>query len=223
MPEIAKIGLLDLLYKLRRDRRRIFASVITTYTANLPFYETVVLRHLTAAGSRFNVVLVEAKELAKAFSADSSRPTRAGVDYQLLPVSKGAAFHPKIMALFSDDGLAIAVGSHNLTEAGFGYNGEISVACGFDGGRAPLHISTTVANYLIECAGDLVPGDQALSRRLAERLRSRANRGPDENHELSFFGVRPEQSLLDLVFKDGELASCGRILVVGPYFDDELR
>jgi len=101
--DFAKIELLDRLYKLRRDSRRLSASIITTYSINLPFYEDVILRHLQAAGSRLNVVLVDAGELAKSFL-------------------DGGAFHPKIIALFSDAGMRIAVGSHNLTEAGCGRN-----------------------------------------------------------------------------------------------------
>jgi hypothetical protein len=57
--DIAKIILLDRLYKLRRNRRRLSASIITTFSINLPFYEDVVLRYLEAAGSRLNVLLVD--------------------------------------------------------------------------------------------------------------------------------------------------------------------
>lgn len=92
--KVAKIALLERLYKLRRERRRFVASFITTYSVNLPFYESVVLRHLEAAGSRLNVVLVDAQELAKCFVAESTRPQRAGLDYVLLPVRTGGAFHP---------------------------------------------------------------------------------------------------------------------------------
>src|SRR5690348_10104422 len=98
--ELARIGLLDLLRKLRKSRRRIFSSFITTYSVNLSFYENVVLRHLEAAGSRLNVVLADADELAKAFANDSTSPRRAGTDYLLIPMRASAAFHPKIIALF---------------------------------------------------------------------------------------------------------------------------
>jgi len=78
--DFAKVPLLDRLYKLRRQGRRIFSSIITAYSFNLPFYENVVLRHLQAAGSRLNVVLVDAGELGRAFVAESTAPRRAGVE-----------------------------------------------------------------------------------------------------------------------------------------------
>lgn len=221
--EFAKIGLLERLYKLRRERRRFLASFITTYSINLPFYESVVLRHLEAAGSRLNVVLVDAHELAKSFVDESTRPQRAGLDYVLLPVRTGGAFHPKVTALFSDDGMAVAVGSHNLTEAGYGRNAEISVTFGFDGQLAPLNIARPIADYLLQCAGELAPGDATLSRRLAERLVSYSMRGNDPDENVAFVGARPGGSLLlDDAFKRPELVSARRVLVLGPYFDDDL-
>src|ERR1043166_4369467 len=135
--DVAKVPLLERLYKMRRERRRFFASFMTTYSINLPFYEDVVLRYLQAAGCRLNVLLVDATELTKSLLVESTQPQRAGLDYLLLPVRSGGAFHPKIIALFSEDGMAIAVGSHNVTEAGYGRNAEISLTFGFDRQLAP--------------------------------------------------------------------------------------
>jgi hypothetical protein len=222
--DFAKIALLERLYKLRRGRRRFAASFITTYSVNLPFYESVVLRHLESAGSRLNVVLVDAQELAKCFVAESTRPQRAGLDYVLLPVRTGGAFHPKVIALFSDDGMAVAVGSHNLTEAGYGRNAEISLSFGFDRQVTPLNISRPITDYLLGCAGELALGDASLSRRLAERLISHSMRGSDPYDGVTFVGARPGGALLlDEAFRRPELASARRVLVLGPYFDDNLR
>lgn len=222
--DFAKVPLLDRLYKLRREGRRIFSSIITTYSINLPFYEAVVLRHLEAAGSRLNVVLVDENELGKAFVAESTIPRRAGVDYVLIPVRAGGAFHPKIVALFSDQGMQIALGSHNLTEAGFGRNSEISITFGFDRQMAPISISRPVADYILQCAGDLAPGDAALSRRLVERLKVHSNRGASADDDVTFVGARPGgMTLLAGAFKDSEFSLAKRILVLGPYFDDDLR
>jgi hypothetical protein len=222
--DFAKIALLDRLYKLRRDSRRLSASVVTSYSINLPFYEDVVLRHLEAAGSRLNVVLVDGAELAKSFLVESTRPRRAGRDYVLVPMSAAGAFHPKIICLFSEEGMRIAVGSHNLTEAGFGRNGEISAIFGFDQQAAPLNIGQPIADYLIQCAGELAVGDATLSRRLADRLQMQSRRGDGADSDLTFIGTRPGAgTLLDTAFNREEVAAAGRILVLGPYFDDDLR
>jgi hypothetical protein len=221
--DLAKIVLLDRLYKLRR-RRRLSASIITTFSINLPFYEDVVLRYLEAAGSRLNVLLVDASELSKSFLVESTRPRRAGRDYLVLPVRAGGAFHPKIIALYSDQGTVIAIGSHNVTEAGLGRNGEISATFGFDGPLPPLNVSQSVTEYLIQCASQLAPGDNALSRRLTDRLRQQSRRGTDSDHDVTFVGVVPgRDKLLETTFNREELAAARRILVLGPYFDDDLE
>src|SRR3981189_570639 len=100
--ELAEVALLKQLRELRRSRRRFSASIITTYSVNFPFYENVVLRYLHAAGSRLNIVLADAGEIAKAFLIESARPHGAGLDYLLVPMVANGAFHPKILSLFSD-------------------------------------------------------------------------------------------------------------------------
>ncbi|MBS0528475.1 MAG: hypothetical protein JSS22_03665, partial [Proteobacteria bacterium] len=215
--------MLDLLRKLRKSRRRIFSTFITTYSINLSFYENVVLRHLEAAGSRLNVVLADAGELAKAFANESTSPRRAGTDYVLIPTRASGAFHPKIIALFSEEGLSVALGSHNLTEAGLTRNGEISATFGFERQMAPVNVSVPVADYLMECAGELAPGDLRVSQRLATRLRQYARRGSEGDADVAFVSASASGALLlDKAFTGRELANAKRILAMGPYFDDNL-
>ena len=222
--EITEVALLKQLRELRRGSRRFSASIITTYTVNFPFYENVVLRYLLGAGSRLNIVLADAGQVAKAFLTESARPRRAGLDYLLLPISTGGAFHPKILSLFSDVGMAIAIGSHNLTEAGFGRNAELSSTFGFGETSAPLNIAQPVVDYLLQCAGQLAKGDASLSIRLADRLRSLSLREKRTDEELAFAASQPGgAALLDRAFQPSELEKADRILVLGPYFDSDLR
>lgn len=225
MPDnFAEIALLQQLRELRKGRRRFSASIATTFSVNFSFYENVVLRYLMGAGSRLNIVLADAAEVAKAFAAESTRPRCAGTEYVLLPVSTIGAFHPKILSLFSDKGMAIAIGSHNLTEAGFGGNAELSVAVGFGDDAAPINIAQPVADYLLQCAGQIAPGDESLSTRLADRLRSLSLREQNADAELAFSASTEKgPPLLDEVFQQSELDQAGRILVLGPYFDSDLR
>lgn len=222
--DAAEIALLRQLRELRRSRRRFSATIITTYTVNFPFYENVVLRYLLGAGSRLNIVLADAGQIARAFMTESTRPHGAGSDYLLLPVSTFGAFHPKILSLFSDKGMAIAIGSHNLTEAGFGRNAELCATIGFGDDAAPLNIAQPVVDYLLQCAGQIAPGDETLSTRLMDRLRSLSLRGESTDDDLTFAASRPEDSpLLDRAFARSELEQAERILVLGPYFDSDLR
>lgn len=102
------------------------ASLITTFNATLPFYEEFVLRRLMAAGSRYNVVLMDGAQCAQAWSSDAARPRLAGHGYALLPMKVPGAFHPKVCLLAGPRKAAILIGSHNLTLSGFGYNREVT-------------------------------------------------------------------------------------------------
>lgn len=102
------------------------ASLLTTFNANLRFYEDLILRRLTAAGSRNNVLVMDERQCALALESAATRPNLAGVGYTLVPVSVSGAFHPKICLLAGKQRASLFIGSHNLTISGFGYNREVS-------------------------------------------------------------------------------------------------
>jgi hypothetical protein len=99
---IIRFPLLEVLRDLGKSGAAIEASVLTTFTFDAAFYEEVLLRAFERAGSRLNIVIVDARQLAASVDDPLRQPTRAGRDYLLAPVSHAAAFHPKILALLSD-------------------------------------------------------------------------------------------------------------------------
>src|SRR6056297_704032 len=107
-------------------RSKFQTSIITTYSAYLPFYENVVLRRLLASGCRYNVLLVDAHNLAQSLQDPTQMPRLAGRSYVLAPMVAKGAFHPKIAMLLGEHHARILVGSHNTTFSGFGYNRELS-------------------------------------------------------------------------------------------------
>lgn len=102
------------------------ASLITTFNATLSFYEDYLLRKLQAAGSRYNVVLMDRSQCARSFATPSLRPRLAGASYTLAPIAAPGAFHPKICILAGRKRSMLLVGSHNLTLSGFGFNREVT-------------------------------------------------------------------------------------------------
>jgi hypothetical protein len=102
------------------------ASLITTFNATLPFYEEFVLRRLIAAGSRYNVLMMDAAQCAQVWSSEAARPRLAGHAYALLPMKVPGAFHPKVCLLAGPRKASLLIGSHNLTLSGFGYNREVT-------------------------------------------------------------------------------------------------
>lgn len=100
------------------------ASLISTFNCYFPFYENVVLRRLLAGGSRHNVLLMDSGQLVE--SVKCAPPMEAGRSYSLAPVKVPGAFHPKLILLVGRKKAVMAVGSHNMTLQGFGFNRELT-------------------------------------------------------------------------------------------------
>jgi hypothetical protein len=127
---IVRFALLDALRGLGKGGAAIEASVLTTFTFDAAFYEEVLLRAFERAGSRLNIVLVDARQLAASMDDPLRQPTRAGKDYLLAPVSRTTAFHPKILTLLSEKSSILSIGSHNATDPGFSHNEEVTTFWG---------------------------------------------------------------------------------------------
>jgi hypothetical protein len=102
------------------------ASLITSYAVSFDVYEQLLLRKLVGGGCRYNVLLVDHQQLAKAWASEELRPCVAGSAYTLAPIRMGGAFHPKIWFLAGRKKALLIVGTHNLTLAGLGYNRELT-------------------------------------------------------------------------------------------------
>ena len=100
------------------------ASLMTTFNAYLPFYEDVVLRHLSSNGVRHNILMMDGAQATR--SIQSHPPRLAGRHYTLIPMRSAQAFHPKVIFLAGKNKGALLVGSHNMTLSGFGYNRELT-------------------------------------------------------------------------------------------------
>ena len=100
------------------------ASLMTTFNAYLPFYEDVVLRHLSTNGVRHNILMMDGAQATR--SIQSHPPRLAGRHYTLIPMRSARAFHPKVIFLAGKNKGALLVGSHNMTLSGFGYNRELT-------------------------------------------------------------------------------------------------
>ncbi len=127
---IVRFPLLDALRSLGKGAAAIEASVVTTFNFDAAFYEEVLLRAFERAGSRLNIVLVDARQLSVSVDDPLRQPTRAGKDYLLAPVSHTTAFHPTILALLSEKSSVLSIGSHNAADPGFSHNEEVTTFWG---------------------------------------------------------------------------------------------
>lgn len=102
------------------------AGLLTSFNSYLPFVEEVVLPRLRAAGCHYLVVMTDRTQLAGELAGQARRPLAAGRRYALLPVGCGGVFHPKLLLLVGPRKARLIVGSHNLTMSGFIQNRELT-------------------------------------------------------------------------------------------------
>lgn len=199
------------------------ASVITTYNAYLPFYEQVVLRRLRAAGCALNIVMMDAGQLATCLGSDALRPRLAGLDYALVPVSVGGVFHPKVFLRLGKRKGQLFVGSHNLTLAGLGHNDEITTSITFDGqaGRGSVGHFWLVRDELRRYLKDALPGARDAFEAVLATAPWLAGVAPVEADVHVLASHADDLNLWERVraLVRGRVL---RVLIVGPFFDDEL-
>lgn len=207
-------------------RREYAASLVTTFNAYFPFYEEVVLRHLTAAGCQHNVVLMDAGQCGQALARTDLRPRLAGKSYALLPIKCGGAFHPKLVLLAGRQHGLLLVGSHNLTLSGFSFNRELTNCFEYSGNkdRALLPTFHAALNFIKAWAA-------TLPEPLQETVNAMARFAPwlqepqepiVDGKESHFFGSEPTGPPLWELVRERVPARVKRIVAVGPFFDQSL-
>ena len=203
------------------------ASLITTFNANLQFYEEVVLRKLVSAGCRHNVILMDRSQCAVSWESEATRPKLAGYSYTLLPINAPGAFHPKICILVGPKKASILVGSHNLTLSGFGYNREITnwidITGNTDAGEAAIlkAVWQSIQQFIEMAQGNLdkvlIDAGLAMTNFVAPLIVD----AKSSSDTFVLTQIPTGESLLDQV---SEIISSNisKICVVGAFFDHEL-
>lgn len=200
------------------------AALLTTYNVYFPFFESVVLPRLRAAGVRHVVLLADARCCAEAFADATQRPLLAGHAYTLLPVHAAGAFHPKLLLLAGKRDGQLFVGSHNLTFSGYGLNRELTTRFSMSGGTEEKGIISAAWTFAQEWASrSELPRAELLRMRdafetLAPWLREPTP--PEDNG--GFFGARPEGDSLWARVRPRLPTRARRLVVIGPYYDSRL-
>jgi hypothetical protein len=214
----SRLPLLKTLKDLARSGATLDASVITTYAFNGLFYEEVLLRAFERAGSRLNIVLADAGQLTESLADPLRRPHRAGIDYLLAPIAHIGAFHPKLVVLLSEHQPVLALGSHNVTDAGFSHNEEVTAFWGREHPAPPGVLGAALAYALqwLEAAGS-VPAQ--IQTEITDRLWALAPPAPSAaNDEMGLIVSAVTAPLWDQLTPK-VVSPARRVTVVGPYFD----
>src|SRR5258708_3008448 len=120
----------------RVERNHYNHAIFLTYSLDIPFFESSVLRPLVSRGCNNIVVLGDAHRVSSEVlrltePALSSRGWAVGKYYSLTPVHHSFAFHPKVVLLVGET-VDLFIGSGNLEPGGMRGNLEIfhGLECG---------------------------------------------------------------------------------------------
>lgn len=209
----SRIGLLD---ELRSGKASV--SIVTTYSIDFAFYETVVLRRLNALGCDENLLLVDAERCGEALSDPDTRPRLAGLAYTLVPVARRGAFHPKLIALIGKKVARLWVGSHNMTFGGFGGNAE---ATSMIEAKSPAEAGL-VADALDAIDGWLGEAGTGHARETVARARGLLG-GAKPKPDVFFLHTGTARPPLWEQARPLLPERPRRVTLIGPFFDDRLQ
>jgi hypothetical protein len=192
--------------------------LILTYTSALEYFERFALADARALGALVSVI-----SDATMVHADPVVVRRAGTQYlDARALCPRGAFHPKLFAIVGDGQARIAIGSGNLTIAGWNANAEVWTVLRADEDGGPRTIRQ-IARFLRDLAHSpiaLSPGAPDAMVRVAERLDelSASDPGPELVHSLNrpIAEQLPEGQVEELVlyapFHDTALAGTRALL-----------
>lgn len=154
-------------YALLDEVERAREVLVLTYTAGLEFFERFALADARALGARVTVI-----SDATMVRADPMVVRRAGTQYlDARAVCPAAAFHPKLVVIVGDGRASVAIGSGNLTMAGWHANAETWTVLRADEDGGPTTLRQ-VAVFLRELIGSPIRlsagAEEALQRTAAE-------------------------------------------------------
>lgn len=119
-------------------RQGYVASVATSFSCDLPFYESQVLHRLRTAGCTNNLLLVDATAYVEGLPSQAPLTYHAGKLYSVLPIDVKAAFHPKVFVQVGREQGRALLGSANVSLQGWARNREVVVELAFKGLDDPM-------------------------------------------------------------------------------------
>jgi hypothetical protein len=185
--------------------------LVLSYTANLDFFERFALSQAQALGAVVTLI-----SDATMVSADPVLTRRAGTAYlDARAICPTGAFHPKLMVLVGENAARVAVGSGNLTLAGWHGNAEMWTVLRGDRDGAPDTL-LQIAAFLRRLATSqvkLTPGAAEALTRAADRLEALPATEP---------GPRLLDNLDQPIVDQLPTARAQELICSSPFFDGDL-
>ena len=101
------------------------SALFLTYSFDPLFFERLALPELWGSGSGDILICADSSELEHSKPSWPGQVVHLGRRYQLIPISVGGAFHPKMILKVGKDGGAVWIGSANVTFSGWSVNREL--------------------------------------------------------------------------------------------------
>lgn len=203
------------------------SAFMTTYTFTAQAFEDIPFPKLRGAGCRNIAVLADKSRLNLSFS-DYGPPRYAGSLYHIAKVSVGGAFHPKITVLLGEKKGRLLIGSANLTAVGLAGNKELVADLRFSE-EAPsyAHFFAQVIEYIERyCPPDDPWLPEALDRAYRHTpwlRRTNSQQMVNAEADLSLLLDRPDLPILEQIRTATGDDQIDRLVVLSPYWDDELE
>ena len=185
--------------------------LVLSYTANLDFFERFSLAHARALGALVTVIAD-----AEMVSADPLVVRHAGTAYLDARAICEGAFHPKLLVIVGREEARVAIGSGNLTMAGWHGNAEISTVLRADsdsGGPETIHQVADFLDALVDSPVKLTPGASPALERAAGFLRGLPTDGP---------GPRLVHNLSESIAKQLPSGPVEEFVCCAPFYDRSL-
>ena len=127
--------------------------IITTYGADLAFYERDLWRQIDRAKNR--LIFADSRQVQRRLVAESSSSLRhVNRSYVLAPLRLGGAAHAKLILLLAEDRGLLAVGSGNLGMGGYASQGECFTTYHWSAGDSQhLHAFVAARDFLEQLMG----------------------------------------------------------------------
>ena len=219
----------------RQNGQPYHTTLLTTFSIDFTALESVILPQIQNAGCANVLVLCDSRMATQALEEGGVLPRGAGRQYVLAqPTQASGVFHPKILLQVGKGGAKAIVSSANATSAGLAGNVEIAteITCGVEPSAAQSFVGAVLA-YLER----KTPSKASAARDALAWMRQRtpwlANLSADgtnvwnlpDGSRLGFFSdpLPGQISILERFLAEIGDRAVDRVLVVSPYWDDQLQ
>ncbi len=206
------------------------SSIFTSFSCDLPFYETLVQSRLRSAGCLNNILLVDVGNYSRSVVTSGRLVNAAGRRYLVAPVASQGVYHPKIFLQLGEKKGRLLLGSANVSTGGFGSNRELvsEIVCSAE---ATPEQSLIVSAFDFLC-GFLDKNVRSIGYKLnriaadtpwlAKARRSAEPLVIGEDRRVGFL-CSSEESIISQFWRATGGDRISRLVVLAPFWDQDLK